>query len=424
MKPSRSAARVLVIDHTAELSGGEVALSRLLEAVDRERYDVRVLLLADGPFAARLSAQGIPVAVLSGSSRLTRIGRAEAASSPIALLANAIRTLALVPRISAAIRGAGAQLVVANTLKAAVLSSIAAPLAGRRWVWHLHDRIARDYLPPALVFGLRALARWAPRLVVANSEATRATLPRLHDDRVIVAYPGVAVPPAEAPLRTPPSVPLFGLLGRIAPTKGQLEFLRAAALLVAGHPGIRFSVIGDALFNDGRFADEIRAMPAALGIDDCVMFTGWLDDPTSAIQGLTALVHASPIAEPFGQVIVEAMFAGVPVIGTDAGGVREILNADGAVEPIGRGVTRTAFGLLVAPHDPAALATAMAWMAEHEPEREAMAGRARVSAAERFDIRVSASRTNQAWTRALGAPGRARRSAIVDTDRKYDAGEM
>jgi glycosyltransferase involved in cell wall biosynthesis len=418
------AARILVIDHTAELAGGEVALARLLAATDPERFDVRVLLLAHGPLEKRLRDQGVQVAVIAASEGLTGVGREQAMSTPINLVRNAARTLALLPRIVAAIRGAHADLVVANTLKAAVLTAVAAPLARRPWTWHLHDRIADDYLPQPLVLGMRAIARFGPRMIVANSDASRQTLPAVPDAKIVVAYPGVdvshlgtAIPRDESECLT------FGLLGRIAPTKGQLEFLAAAARVTERYPEARFVVIGDALFNDAPFAQEVRALPESLGIADRVTFTGWVDDPTAAITDLTALVHASPVPEPFGQVLVEAMLAGTPVIGTDAGGVPEILGAASDAEVIDNGVRRTPLGLLVEPCSVAALQNAMIWMIEHSRERAEMATRARSSASERFDIRVSARTTDAAWARALGwSTTRAPEPsvAIVDTNRNHD----
>ncbi|GAB3611866.1 glycosyltransferase family 4 protein [Humibacter ginsengisoli] len=404
--------RILVIDHTAQLGGAEVAMARLLGAIDPVRFDVRVLLLADGPLCELLRGSGIRFAVIRASESLTTAGRDQATASLVATLTNAWRTLSLVPRIVRAIRGARADLVVANTLKAAVLTSIAAPLSGRRWVWHLHDRLAPDYLPKRLAQAMRALAGIGPRSIVANSESTRRTLPTLPGERVVVAYPGIEVGPNHKPPE-PAAVgenghPMFGLLGRIAPTKGQDEFLRAAARVSPVHAHAHFMVIGDALFNDAAFASGIRALPESLGIADRVTFTGWVDDPTTELRKLTALVHASPVPEPFGQVLVEAMLTGVPVIGTDAGGVPEILDAsDGEEEEVSPGVTRTRLGLLVTPGDVDALQHAMVWMLDHPTERASMAENARLSARERFDVRKSAGVVQASWTRALGHTGTA-----------------
>ncbi len=395
--------RVLAVDHTAGLAGGEVALSRLLGAIDATRFHTSVVLLEDGPLVERLRAGGIDVDVLPTSKELTTVGRAEAVASPLAAASSAMRSLATVPRLARAIRAAQPDLVVANSLKSAVLVGIAAPLAGRRWVWHLHDRIAEDYLPGVMVRGLRLLARHGPRVVVVNSEATRATLGRLRGGKTVVAYPGLEVA-AFDPAQREKANALFGLLGRIAPTKGQTEFLRAAALVAARLDEAQFAVIGEAMFNDAGFAERIRALPHELGIDDRMEFTGWAADPVAAIGRLTALVHASPVPEPFGQVLVEAMLAGVPVIGTNAGGVPEIIDPERVGEEISPGLIRAPLGLLARPGDPEALAAAMMWSVENPAEVDSMRLRARESAAARFDIRLSARLVESGWALAVGRP--------------------
>jgi glycosyltransferase involved in cell wall biosynthesis len=216
---------------------------------------------------------------------------------------------------------------------------------------------------------------------------------------VVVAYP--AVPASTPPPPRPPATPIFGLLGRIAPTKGQREFVQAAAILAGDVPEARFVVLGDAMFNDHAFAEEVRALPASLGIDGAVRFAGWIDEPAEAIRSLTALVHASPVPEPFGQVVVEGMLAGIPIIATAAGGVPEIVDPDGVGTPLAEGVIQTPFGLLVRPGDAAALARAMRHVAEHPDQAGDAAVRARAMAQERFDIAATAHTVQDAWGRAL-----------------------
>ncbi len=390
---------MLAIDHTAGSAGGEIALARLLSGIDRERFAPSVLLLEGGPLVQRLHEASVRTAVLLAPRRLTEVGRGEVAASPLALLAAIARTAMLVPRVSAAIRGSGADLVVANSLKSAVITAFAAPLAGRRWVWHLHDRVERDYLPGVLVRALRVLARVGPRMIVANSQATRRTLSGVRDARIVVAYP--AIQAGDAAPALPPARPTFGLLGRIAPTKGQREFIRAAAELSSTVADARFTILGDAMFNDHEFADEVRALPAALGVPDAVTFAGWVDDPSRALAGLTALVHASPVPEPFGQVIVEGMLAGIPIIATASGGVPEIVDPDGVGDPIGQRIVRAPYGLLVPPGDVSALAAAMSWMVAHPDDARRSAARAQAMARRRFDLAVSAQQVQDAWARAL-----------------------
>lgn len=401
-RPHDGRLQVLVVDHTAELAGGEVALLRLLDAVDHARFDVSVLLLAQGPLVEQLRGRGIRTAVLSARAELVEASRTDVARSLRATLSSAVHTLGLVTRVAAAIRGSGAHLVVANTLKAAVLVAGAAPLARRRWVWHLHDRLAPDYLPAMLVRMMRTIARIGPRTVVANSHATAETLVGVPASRVVVAYPGLPVGTGAARPQEVPHEPAFGIIGRIGPTKGQDEFLHAAALVSRSDPNVSYTVIGRALFNDAPYEARVRDLPASLGIADRVRFAGWLAQPVNAAHGFTALVHASPVPEPFGQVISEGMLAGVPVIAADAGGVPEILDPMHARERVADGVDRTPLGLLVRPADPQALASAMQWAAHHPDAMVDAASRARESARSRFDIRVIARTVESAWVAAAG----------------------
>jgi len=114
-------------------------------------------------------------------------------------------------------------------------------------------------------------------------------------------------------------------------------------------------------------------------------------------------VHASPVPEPFGQVVVEAMAAGVPVVATDAGGVTEIL------EPNGSGIATsgpwrvTPFGVLVSPGDDAALADAIRWVLTNADERERKAAAAQEYAINRFSIARTADAVYSAWDGVLNS---------------------
>lgn len=387
--------RVLVLDHTAREGGAELALLRLGEALQASgSFELRVLLFADGPLVSRLSAVGIRTAVLPLAGDVVTASRERLLAGGVRSAASAVGFL---PRLVRAIRGSEADLVIANSLKSAVFAFVAAPLAGRRWVWHLHDRLARDYLPAPLVLIMRLMAVIGPRTIVVNSRATLQTLPSLARRKAALAYPGLP-PEAFAQASRDRAEPVVGIVGRISPTKGQREFLRAATLVAAGNEHVRFAVVGGALFGEHEYEAELRSLAGQLGIADRVEFTGWVSDAHARLRGLALLVHASPVPEPFGQVIAEAMAAGVPVVASAAGGVPEILDEHGRAE--GPWWT-TSLGVLVRAGDVPSLAEAIAFALDDPQAADARAEAARIAASERFTIAETAAAVSGAWNGAL-----------------------
>jgi glycosyltransferase involved in cell wall biosynthesis len=112
-------------------------------------------------------------------------------------------------------------------------------------------------------------------------------------------------------------------------------------------------------------------------------------------------VHASPVPEPFGQVVVEAMVRGVPVVATAAGGVPEILDPDGAVTdvPAPGTVHESDLGLLVAPGDVAGLAAAVVAVLDDPVAAGRRADRAHLSATTRFSVASTAGTLSDVWER-------------------------
>lgn len=395
--------RVVVLDHTGQLGGAEIALLRMLQAVDSSAWQVTVLLFSDGPFRTALEVAGQRVEVLSLDERV--VSQSRSRIDPRVAVGVTGQSLGFAKRLVSTLRDLGAELVVANSLKAAVFAELSTRRSRLPWVWHLHDRLAPDYLPRPAVVAMRLLARRATH-VVANSNAV-ARLTGLANARVSVAYPGV---PADAfrDQHESPEPPVFGLLGRISPTKGQRTFIEAAALVATDHPDVRFRIVGEALFSDQPYADALRDLPDSLGIAGRVEFAGWATDPRTAIDGFTALVHASPVPEPFGQVIVEAMARKVPVIATNGGGVGEILDAP-ADTRLGAGtVCTTPYGRLVGPGDSLALASAMQRTVTDPATARHAAGRAFDRAEQIFNVSSAAAVVQQAWASAT-ALGKAHR---------------
>ncbi|WP_370250270.1 glycosyltransferase [Nocardioides sp.] len=390
------APRVLVVDHSAALSGAELFLHGMLAhadlAGDDGALDVSVLLLEDGPLRERLEGIGCPVQVLTLAAEVADV----AAGGSGGQLARAATALpAAVRRLRAHLRGAAPDVVYTNSAKAHVLMTAA--LVGTRIpvVLHVHDRIAADSFGRANRAALHtAVARAATVLV--NSEATRDSLrPRQRARAVNVPCP-VDLPAAPAAPPADDVAPAFALVGRISPWKGQDVAIEARARLrtdAAADSALaraELHLYGDALFpRDVAYREQAQARAAELGVASAVHWHGHVADVPGALGRHHAVVHASTRPEPFGQVVLEAMACGLPVIAADAGGPRELIE---------HGTS----GWLYPPGDAVALAAALATVLGSADLRSRLGAAARRRAGD-----LTYDRVVPGWAAAVRATARA-----------------
>ncbi len=351
--------RVVYLGHCAQLSGAELALLRLLPAL--HEVDVHVLLAEDGPLVDRLRKAGMRTEVLPMAESARGLSRQRVRPRGLSA-ASILASARYVLRLNEELRRLGPDLVHTNTLKAALYGGTAARMAGVPVVWHLHDRIAEDYLPGPTARLVRSLARRLPAGIIANSRSTLESLQA-------VPVPTAVIPSAVSPqFRSPErgeaaseSVLVVGMVGRLAPWKGQHIFLDAFSRAFPTGEA-RAVLVGAPLFGEEAYEDELRASAARLGIAERLEMTGFQEDVAAQLRRFDVLVHASVIPEPFGQVVVEGMAAGVPVVAAAAGGPAEVIS-DGVD------------GLLVVPGDAEALAVALRRL-ERDPGLRASLGAA------------------------------------------------
>jgi glycosyltransferase involved in cell wall biosynthesis len=384
--------RVLYLDHTVTLSGGELALARLLGALDRTRVTPIVVLAEDGPLRELLAQQAVETHVLPLDEKLRRVRKD---SLGIAGLLGQLRSLGSLwryaRRLSGFARQQRADLIYSNSLKSDFYGALAARLAGLPVVWHVRDRIEGSYLPPAAVWLVKLLARHVPNCVVANSASTLATLNLRGRRPAAIIASGLTREHIErcSAARQPDSMPRIGIIGRIAPWKGQDVFLEAAALLLRSGVLARFRIVGAPLFGEEAFEQQLRALATTLGIEAQVEFLGFGDVP-EVLRSLDVLVHASKMPEPFGQVIIEGMAAGLPVVATDGGGAREIIDNG-----------RT--GVLVPMGDAGALARALAQLLREPDQARQLAAAGRQHVLTHYSIERSARQSEALYAQLLAS---------------------
>lgn len=371
--------RALFLNHTAMPGGGEIALVRLLKAVDRNALDPVVVLASDGPLLHSLQQARVETHIIPLNKDIVHFSKNRLISQAIMHPLAPVQLLAYANSISSFSRSHNISLLYANSLKSDIISGLVAMRSHIPLIWHVRDRIETDYLPATTVMLFRKLARHMPDSIIANSTATLRSLhldPLSSSPSSHVIYDGIPganlcnAPRAEHP-------PLVGIIGRITPWKGQHIFLRACAEIHKNRPDVRFVIVGSPLFGEFDYLKKLEELVNELGLNAFVCFTGFQEDIQPILANLSIFVHASIIPEPFGQVIVEAMAAGVPVVATGGGGVDEVVE-DGYT------------GALVRPGDHHTLALKVKWLLDHPHHAELMARAALKSVNERYRIDLTA----------------------------------
>lgn len=393
--------RAIFVAHTAAPSGAELATLRLVSALrkshsvaagDNPAVEPSVILTETGPMVEKMRGHGIPTAVLDNDfdSRSVTIKD----SGWLRRLRGAAELVRVGWSLGAAARDDGADILVAGSTKALIMSAVAATRARIPLIWHVHDRISAEYFGRAMAFLIRMLGWVVSDGHIANSRSTADTLPGWRR-RTVVAYPGLDVSEAAGrqrqPQRPAPDT-VVTVVGRVTPWKGQDVFLRALAQATIRPRQVY--LVGGTFFGEESFQKEVQELARELDLP--VTFTGHLDDPTEILADSDILVHCSVIAEPFGQVVVEGMHAGCAVIATKPGGPAETVEPDVS-------------GLLVDSGDVAGLTGALNRLIA-DPQlrtRLAQAGRQR---AQQFDVADSARTVAQLLSDTIAMRRRRRRA--------------
>ncbi|HSV12838.1 MAG TPA: glycosyltransferase family 4 protein [Tepidisphaeraceae bacterium] len=301
--------KLLLLDQFSDPGGAQQGLLELLPAIRDRGWDALVGLPGDGELFERVTGAGFPVERIECGPYAS--GRKSAG--------DIARFLRGTPRLASQIHAmaAAADVVYVNgprLLPAASLARLQAPV-----VFHAHSLVG-----PGM---MRRIAGWALRRmnapVLANCEFVAAPW-RRYADEVSIVFNGVG--PGSGPARVSSSDRLtVACIGRIAPEKGQLEFLDSVERIHKRLPDTRYVICGAALFGEPgaqSYDQEVRCRAADLPVE----FAGWVDDAGAVLAHVDVLLVPSAGHEATTRVILEAYAAGVPVIAFASGGIPEVVD--------------------------------------------------------------------------------------------------
>lgn len=227
-------------------------------------------------------------------------------------------------------------------------------------------------------------------VVIAVAEETKNAIVQLEEveeNHVLVlespARPGIS---AKGPQRTNESLTL-AFVGRLEHVKNPLALVEALSLLKSGGVIAKLLIVGD-----GSLRKELEARVSALGLDSCVVMTGFHPSPMTLIQGSTLFIQPS-LSEGSSMALVEAMLLEIPPVVTGLGGGAGI-------------VTEGETGWVLDDVSPASIADKLMGVATLPmSELRAVGRRARGAVEGRFDRDAYVLNLDEIYTRVLSGRG-------------------
>jgi glycosyltransferase involved in cell wall biosynthesis len=295
--------RILFLDQFSELGGGQHALLDTVDAVREIGWEPHAMIPGQGPLVDALQSRGVSVEEIPCGPY--RAGHKTAADS----VRFALDIRRQVRRIGSLVASAHIDLIYVNGAR--LLPAVALAARGRApVVFHVHSHLRGAALH---------LARWAIRradaTLIGCSKSVLTPLQR----RQHVIPNGVR----DAGFRERDFNGrrnwCIGMVGRIAPEKGQLEFLSAVAMLRDKFPQARFVICGARQFDSSRhYVDAVGLRARGLPVE----FIGWQQDVSRVLHDLDLLAVPSH-QEGMGRIVLEAFSAGAPVVAFPVGGIPE-----------------------------------------------------------------------------------------------------
>ncbi len=335
--------KILFYSHTGIVSGAENVLLLALKRLNRSRFAPSAICPAEGNLAEKISELGVPCRTISPlEMRFT--WRIDLLFKYLLSFWRTFREL------RSAIVEAKPDLIHANSIRAGLVATMASVFTGKLVFWHLQDELPRHPLSSAI----RLFAAASSRIrLISASQATADSFYgrflRLFKNRLPlrVVYNAIELENFEIDSRNRQKIRaelnlaenefVFGIVGQITTRKGPLELIRTFAEVTPKMSSATLLVVGAPMFNqDDLYFEELKKTVRELGLEDRVRFLGKRRDVAAVMQSLDALVVNSK-SEAFVIVALEAMACGTPVVATEVGGIREMIEhgVNGWLVPFG-----------------------------------------------------------------------------------------
>lgn len=352
--------RVLHVVEDMKVGGMERVIASIVTGLDPAKYVTQVLCLSrGGTVADELTGQGFSVTTLGLDNY----------HHPSQFLT-----------LYHWLRGQKIQILHTHGYFAGVFARLAGLLAGIPLIIsHVHSTYV--YFRGKHLFMERLLSYWSDRIICVSQAVQNWVVEHEHIPRkkTVIIYNGIRPPSVATNNGTmsererkiwgiPRGDAVFTVIASLTPNKGHRVMLESFASLLEDHPNATLLIVGD-----GPLRSELETRARQARIDNKTVFTGLRTDIDAVLSLSDVVLLPSQSREGLGMALIEAMSASLPVIGTNLGGIPEVIQ---------NGIN----GFLVPTENPYALADAMFILANEANLRIRMGRESRRIYEERFTL--------------------------------------
>jgi glycosyltransferase involved in cell wall biosynthesis len=375
---------ILFIHQSAELYGSDKTLLLLLQRLDKSKFSPVVILPSEGLLKVELEKENIKV-VIAPVLKLYR--KMFSPKNMIAFAKEYKQAIVLLDKLHKQYKF---DLIYSNTL-AVLLGMIYAKKRKIKHLWHVHEIIVH---PNLIAKTFPKLLNSYADIVVCNSNATKKNIvDRIHqlENKTTVIHNGIEPINFEVENSKKEDFGfkkediIITLVGRISRLKGHKWLLNTFFNHLKANDKIKVLFVGSPVVGQEYYLEEIEQLIISNNIQDKVTILPFTAN-LNLIWNITDIaVMPSTEAESFGLVALEAMLAKKPVIGSNHGGLTEI-------------IINNETGFLIEPNDEIAFSKALLQLIENDEMRKTFGEKGHTRAIESFSIEKYVQRFEEVFS--------------------------
>ena len=329
----RSKYRILFLNSSPRIGGGEISLATLLQGLKNTPYK-SVTVCPEGTFASYVANLGldiIPIRIypLKPFKKQNITGNKKSISIKSCFM-NILLLVKNYWQIRNILRKTKPDLIHVNTLKGMTIVFIVKMLSNLPVIWHI--RVVPSIKYRTGRFYIRFFSKLSNKVVVISN----AVLTRLLDVGVNARRLELVYNPIDTKMFSPKDKTacrqllnlsekdiIIGAIGRLYRSKGLEILIRAGAKLKKNFRVLKILIIGSEWQKGYR--NELLNLIKQLHMESDVIFLGWQNDIQNYISALDILTLTPLSDEAFGRTLAEAMACEIPVVGSNIDGIKEII---------------------------------------------------------------------------------------------------